>query len=109
VTGSDVGPPEDSLPQSLGERSTAGDVDSSVSDLDEVGVDLEDDLEIVDLAARYEIRETLGRGGMGEVFLAIDGRLDRPVAIKRLREELGDSRKASQRFLTEAKSIAALN
>ena len=109
ATGSDVGSPGTSSAQSLGDRSTAGDIGSSVSDLDEVVVGLEDDLEIVDLAARYEIRETLGRGGMGEVFLAIDGRLDRPVAIKRLREELGDSRKASQRFLTEAKSIAALN
>jgi len=46
---------------------------------------------------------------MGEVMLARDRRLKRQVAIKRLKEELGASRKAAQRFLTEAESIAALN
>ena len=109
VTGSDVGPAGDSSPQSLGDRSTAGDIGSSVSDLDDLGVGLDDDLEIVDLEARYEIQNTLGRGGMGEVFRAADRRLGRDVAIKRLRGELGASRKAAERFLTEAKSIAALN
>ena len=96
-------------PHSLGDQSTAGDIGSSVSDLDDLGVGLDDDLEIVDLEARYEIRDTLGRGGMGEVFRAADRRLGRDVAIKRLRDELGASRQAAERFLTEAKSIAALN
>jgi len=109
VTGSDVGPAGDSSPQSLGDQSTAGDMGSSVSDLDDLGVGLDDDLEIVDLEARYEFEGELGRGGMGEVMLARDRRLKRQVAIKRLKEELGASRKAAQRFLTEAESIAALN
>ena len=96
-------------PRSQGDQSTAGDIGSSVSDLDDLGVGLDDDLEIVDLEARYEFEGELGRGGMGEVMLARDRRLKRQVAIKRLKEELGASRKAAQRFLTEAESIAALN
>jgi len=109
VTGSDVEPSVPGEVRSLGDQSTAGDMGSSVSDLDDMGVGLDDDLEIVDLAARYEFEGELGRGGMGEVMLARDRRLKRQVAIKRLKEELGASRKAAQRFLTEAESIAALN
>ncbi|MEE3286197.1 MAG: protein kinase, partial [Planctomycetota bacterium] len=95
--------------RSLGDQSTTGDMGSSVSDLDDLDVGLDDDLEMVDLEARYEIQDRLGRGGMGEVFRAADRRLGRDVAIKRLRGELGTSRQAAERFLTEAKSIAVLN
>jgi serine/threonine protein kinase len=107
-TGSDVGPPEDSSARSLGDQSATGDIGSS--DLDALVGDFEDDQgEIIDLEARYEIEGTLGVGGMGEVVLARDKRLNRQVAIKRLKEELGASRRAAQRFLTEAQSVAALN
>ena len=110
VTGSDVGPPEESSAQSLGDQATAGDMSSSVSDLMDLGEDFgEGTEEIVDLEARYEIENTLGIGGMGEVVLARDKRLNRKVAIKRLKEELVASRRAAQRFLTEAQSVAALN
>ena len=68
-----------------------------------------DDIEVVDLEARYKIDGTLGQGGMGAVLLAIDTRLDRKVAIKRILGEAAGNRMALQRFLTEAKSIAALN
>src|SRR5213593_32532 len=37
---------------------------------------------------RYEIRSQLGAGGMGEVYLALDARLDRKVALKVLPAEL---------------------
>jgi len=68
-----------------------------------------DDIEVVDLEARYRIEGTLGQGGMGAVLLATDMRLDRKVAIKRILGEAAGNRMAVNRFLTEAKSIAALN
>jgi hypothetical protein len=68
-----------------------------------------DDIEVVDLKARYKIEGTLGQGGMGAVLLATDTRLDRQVAIKRILGEKAGDRMAVNRFLTEAKSIAALN
>jgi formylglycine-generating enzyme required for sulfatase activity/predicted Ser/Thr protein kinase len=67
------------------------------------------DIEVVDLEARYRVEGTLGKGGMGAVLLATDTRLDRKVAIKRILGEAAGNRMAVQRFLTEAKSIAALN
>ncbi len=96
--------------RSLGDRSTFGGGEgSSLSDLGEFA-DLPDhDMEIVDLSSRYKIETTLGKGGMGEVLLATDTRLDRKVAIKRIRGDAGSSKAAVARFLTEAKSIAALS
>ncbi|MDB4622082.1 serine/threonine-protein kinase, partial [Rubripirellula sp.] len=82
---------------------------SSLSDLGEIA-DLPDhDMEIVDLSSRYKIEKSLGKGGMGEVLLATDTRLDRKVAIKRIRGDAGSRKAAVARFLTEAKSIAALS
>ena len=40
--------------------------------------------EVVDLSARYTTEGVLGKGGMGEVLLAMDTRLERKVAIKRI-------------------------
>src|SRR5690349_968643 len=51
----------------------------------------------------YEIESMIGSGGMGEVYKARDGRLNRPVAIKRL--VAGDE----SRFQIEARAIAAIN
>lgn len=68
-----------------------------------------DELEVVDLEARYKIEGTLGQGGMGAVLLATDTRLDRKVAIKRILGKGANSRASIRRFLTEAKAIAALN
>jgi Flp pilus assembly protein TadD len=68
-----------------------------------------DDIEVVDLEARYKPEGRLGQGGMGAVVLAADSRLGRKVAIKRILGEAAGNRMAVQRFLTEAKSIAALN
>jgi serine/threonine protein kinase len=56
----------------------------------------------------FTVRELLGRGGMGEVRLAHDQRLDREVAIKRLRPELAASDLVA-RFLREAKIQARLD
>jgi serine/threonine protein kinase len=53
----------------------------------------------------YEVIRPLGRGGMGEVFLARDTRLGRLVAIKLLTEHGGER---AQRFLIEARATARL-
>jgi Tol biopolymer transport system component len=56
----------------------------------------------------YEIEAPLGAGGMGQVFRARDTRLNRPVAIKFLSEELADA-SARRRFQQEAQTVSALN
>jgi serine/threonine-protein kinase len=58
---------------------------------------------------RYEIRSQLGAGGMGEVYLAQDTRLDRKVALKILPAEVASHRDRMDRFIREAKAAAALN
>src|SRR6185295_18472973 len=57
----------------------------------------------------YEILSGLGAGGMGEVYLARDTRLDRKVALKVLRPEIASNLDRMKRFTREAKSAAALN
>jgi serine/threonine protein kinase/Tol biopolymer transport system component len=57
----------------------------------------------------YEIVAPLGAGGMGEVYRAIDSRLDRTVAIKVLRPHYLQSDAARQRFDREARAISKLN
>ena len=51
----------------------------------------------------YKIEQLIGQGGMGQVFRALDTRLDRRVAIKTSRVEF------NERFNREARAIAALN
>ena len=58
---------------------------------------------------RYEIRSKIGEGGMGEVYLAQDTKLDRKVALKILPGDLASNRERMERFVREAKSAAALN
>jgi serine/threonine protein kinase/Tol biopolymer transport system component len=58
---------------------------------------------------RYEIRSKLGKGGMGEVYLAQDIELDRKVAVKILPAELAVNQDRMRRFVQEAKAAAALN
>ncbi|MBI4264115.1 MAG: protein kinase [Acidobacteria bacterium] len=55
----------------------------------------------------YEIVRRLGSGGMGTVYLGRDPELDRPVAIKVLREQVHDQ-ELLERFFREARAAAAL-
>ncbi|HET9794868.1 MAG TPA: protein kinase, partial [Thermoanaerobaculia bacterium] len=57
----------------------------------------------------YEIVSLLGAGGMGEVYRAIDTRLDRAVALKVLPRELSETPGFRQRFEREAKAISQLS
>src|SRR5215210_5835626 len=57
----------------------------------------------------YHILSAIGAGGMGEVFLAQDTRLDRQVAIKFLNEEFSKDADKLNRFIREAKAASALN
>jgi len=59
--------------------------------------------------ACYRIISALGAGGMGEVYLAEDPRLERKVAIKFLNEEFSQDADKLNRFIQEAKSASALN
>ena len=51
---------------------------------------------------RYRIERLLGRGGMGDVYRAVDEQADRPVALKMIQPELADSEKTVRRFAREA-------
>jgi serine/threonine protein kinase len=57
----------------------------------------------------YEIRSVLGIGGMGEVYLAQDTRLGRPVALKLLPQQFTINAERVRRFELEARSASALN
>jgi serine/threonine protein kinase/Tol biopolymer transport system component len=57
----------------------------------------------------YEIRSALGAGGMGEVYLARDTRLERDVAVKILPERLAADPAAVARFEQEGRAVAALS
>ena len=56
----------------------------------------------------FEIVEHLGKGGMGDVYKALQLPLERPVAIKILLSQGGDDEEAAKRFFAEGKAISHL-
>jgi beta-lactam-binding protein with PASTA domain/predicted Ser/Thr protein kinase len=61
------------------------------------------------LAHRYRIERLLARGGMADVFLATDERLERPVAVKVIHTHLASDPRFTDKFIREAKTAAKLN
>ena len=61
------------------------------------------------MIGKYEIRQLLGRGGMGEVHLGFDPLIEREVAIKILAEKISENERALKRFLAEARAVGKLN
>lgn len=61
------------------------------------------------IEGRYEVRRRLARGGMSTVYLAVDLRLDREVALKVLYPHLAEDPELVERFEQEAKTAARLS
>ncbi|MCG8461258.1 MAG: serine/threonine protein kinase, partial [Holophagales bacterium] len=57
----------------------------------------------------YRIDRLVGSGGMGEVYRGYDPRLDRPVALKRIKAEAISSREARERFRREGRALARVS
>jgi serine/threonine protein kinase len=98
-----IGKTKSSDPISLGDHDTLG--TESSRDPSSLCINFSN------LAQRYVIESVIGQGGMGMVHVAIDTRLKRKVAIKRikLKNHPASNTTLQRRFLTEAQSIAQLN
>ena len=65
-------------------------------------------MQIEVLGDRYQLQDTIGRGGMATIYRARDLRMDRAVAVKVLREVYSTDPKFVRRFQVEAKAASAL-
>ncbi|ACZ85738.1 Stk1 family PASTA domain-containing Ser/Thr kinase [Streptosporangium roseum] len=61
------------------------------------------------LDGRYRVESRIARGGMATVYLALDIRLDRTVAVKVMHRSLAEDPAFVRRFIGEAKSVASLS
>ena len=85
---------------------------SSLSDIDPRAVFLEEHLplkdEIIGTIGHFYLLRSIGKGGMGEVFLAFDTLSGRRVALKRIRPDLVSSPQLKERFVREARITSQL-
>lgn len=72
-------------------------------------LEADDEPSAIGRLGQFRLTEFIGRGGMGAVFRADDLKLQRDVAIKVLSPELASNKEACERFLREARAIAAIN
>lgn len=80
--------------------------------IEDVATEIENEmaqLNVIKSLGHYEIIKQIGAGGMGEVYLAKDKKLDRQVAIKILNAEFNRHESNLQRFIKEAKAVSSLN
>ena len=61
------------------------------------------------IADRYELKETVGAGGMSTVYCAFDTLLERNVALKILHDQYGKDEEYVERFRREARAVAQLS
>ncbi|PQJ28573.1 protein kinase domain-containing protein [Rubritalea profundi] len=64
---------------------------------------------LAELLPAYKFEKLIAKGGMGAVYKATQTSLDRPVAVKVLPPELGESESFRESFIKEAKLMARLN
>ncbi len=86
-----------------------GAIDILEDSLFEVGarvIEQEDELAAGDRLGSFQIQQTLGKGGMGTVYLAQDQRLDRPVALKVLPATIVENSFSVSRFRREARTAS---
>lgn len=74
-----------------------------------VDTTLQDPLVGRELDGRYLVRSRIARGGMATVYLALDTRLDRDVALKIMHAHLADDAQFTARFVREARAAARLS
>jgi serine/threonine protein kinase/tetratricopeptide (TPR) repeat protein len=80
----------------------------AVGEFAELIADEQNELKVGEIVAHYEILALLGAGGMGEVYLAQDTKLNRRVALKFLPADASNSN-SRKRFVREAQAAAALD
>ncbi|PKO20938.1 MAG: hypothetical protein CVU38_17440, partial [Chloroflexi bacterium HGW-Chloroflexi-1] len=61
------------------------------------------------LCGRYRLQQSVGRGGMADVYLAFDSKRQAPIAVKILREDLAEDPDFVRRFRREAEALAQLD
>ncbi len=72
------------------------------------GVELSDESSLIAGFSGYQLEACIGEGGMGRIYWAFDGILQRPVAVKLIRPDLVASSSAKRRFFLEAQVTARL-